>query len=179
MQIRTLDASDATAFQALRLQGLQEYPSAFASSYEEECGTLVSEVAQRLAPTADHCVLGAFEDAKLIGVTGLARETHRKLAHKAFIWGVYVAPEWRQRGIGRQLVERALEHAAAMPGVRQINLGVNVANRAAIALYESLGFQLFGVERGFMLVEGKLLDENHMVRVLNYRDSQSASPRPA
>jgi RimJ/RimL family protein N-acetyltransferase len=49
-----------------------------------------------------------------------------------------------------------------MPGVQQVNLGVNAANSAAIALYESLGFQAFGIERGFMQVDGELHDEVHM-----------------
>jgi RimJ/RimL family protein N-acetyltransferase len=45
-------------------------------------------------------------------------------------------------------------------------LGVNTENTAAIALYESLGFETFGVERGFMLVDGVLHDELHMVRTV-------------
>ena len=36
----------------------------------------------------------------------------------------------------------ALDRAAAMPGLRQVYLGVNAQNTAAIALYESLGFSL-------------------------------------
>jgi ribosomal protein S18 acetylase RimI-like enzyme len=166
MQIRILGRQDGSAFQTLRLQALQECPSAFASSYEEEYETPISVVAERLAPAADHCVFGALEGTELIGTAGLAREGHLKLAHKAFIWGVYVAPRFRQQGVGRQLLAQALAHAATMPGLRQVNLGVNLANIAAISLYESLGFTSFGVERGFLLVDGQLHDEMHMVRVL-------------
>src|SRR2546429_9401473 len=36
MQIRNLGPADAAAFQALRLRGLLECPTSFASSYEEE-----------------------------------------------------------------------------------------------------------------------------------------------
>lgn len=50
-----------------------------------------------------------------------------------------------------------------MPGVRQINLGVNAANFAALAFYESCGFKPFGLERGFMMLDGELHDEVHMV----------------
>lgn len=53
-----------------------------------------------------------------------------------------------------------------MTDVRQVNLGVNVSNAAAIALYADLGFRSFAVERGFMLVEGVLHDEMHMTCVL-------------
>ena len=176
MQIRILGPIDADAFQSLRLQALQDCPSAFASSYEEECDTAIVAVAERLAPAADHCVFGALEGTELIGTAGLAREGHVKLAHKAFIWGVYVAPRFRRQGVGRQLVTQALEHAAKVPGLRQVNLGVNVANAAAISLYESLGFRSFGIERGFMLLNGQLHDEVHMVCVLA-QECATSGPR--
>lgn len=164
MQIRPLDPADADAFQALRLSALCECPTAFASSYEEECEIPMSTVAERLTIRADRCVIGAFEGGELVGNVGLRREEKRKLAHKAFIWGMYVAPAFRRQGIGRQLVAQAVAQAASMPGVRQLNLGVNAANAAAIALYEALGFQPFGLERGFMLINGVLHDEILMTR---------------
>ena len=102
----------------------------------------------------------------LVGTTGLQRERARKLAHKAFIWGVYVAPPFRNRGVGRLLLREALAHAALMPGLRQVSLGANSANPASIALYKSVGFEPFGVEKGFLLVDGVLYDEIHMTHVI-------------
>ncbi len=164
MRIRELSVDDARAFQALRLAALRNCPSAFASSYEEENETPIAVVAERLAAKSDRCVLGAWVESDLIGMLGLAREETHKLAHKAFIWGMYVAPHARRRGVGRQLVAHALSRAGSMTGVRQVNLGVNAANAEAIALYQPAGFTSFGVERGFMLLDGELHDEIHMVR---------------
>ena len=164
MQIRELVPDDALVFQGLRLAALRECPSAFASSYEEERGTPIAIVAERLVANADRCVLGAWLESDLVGTLGLQREKMRKLAHKVFIWGMYVAPGARRRGVGRQLIDHALQRTGLMNGVRQINLGVNVANVEAIALYEAAGFAAFGVERGFMLLDGRLHDELHMVR---------------
>lgn len=163
MSIRMLLEDDAAAFQEVRLQGLLECPSAFTSSYEEERERPLSVVAERLAPTPGHAVFGAFSASRLAGVVGLHREEPRKLAHKAFIWGMYVVPEYRKRGLGRRLVETALEHAESMTGLRQVSLGVNARNDAAIRLYEAVGFERFGVERGFLLVDGELHDEVMMV----------------
>ena len=166
MKIRSLERADAALFQALRLRGLLECPSAFASSYEEECGLALEEIGERLNPTPGRVVLGAFEEAQLVGILGLMREHHIKLAHKAFLWGMYVAPEVRHRGIGRELVGEALRHAATMANVRQVYLGVNAINLPAVNLYKSMGFEEFGREPGFMLLNDVLHDEIHMVCVL-------------
>lgn len=166
MQIRELGAADARAFQVLRLEALRDRPSAFASSYEEEHGISVAELAERLVPTPNRCVLGAWLESDLVGMLGLQRERERKLSHKAFIWGMYVAAAARRRGVGRQLIAHALSRAASMKGLRQINLGVNAANVEAIALYEGAGFTSFGVERGFMLLDGELHDEILMTRIV-------------
>lgn len=166
MQIRELGAEDARMFQVLRLAALRECPSAFASSCEEEHETPIDVVAERLTAKADRCVLGAWHDSNLVGMLGLQRETMRKLAHKAFLWGMYVAPIARRRGVGRQLIEHALARARSMTGVRQVNLGVNAANVEAIALYEASGFAPFGLERGFMLLDGEPHDEILMVRAV-------------
>ena len=165
-----IDSGDAAAFKTLRLAALRECPTAFSSSYEEECDVPLAEAAQRLAPNLDRAIFGAFEDHALVATVGLQREGRRKLAHKAIIWGVYVAPSFRGRGIGRRLLERALAHARSMPDLLQVTLGVNIENKAAIALYESVGFERFGLERGFLRVDGVLHDELHMVLTLAPRE---------
>ncbi len=166
MRIGELGSEHARAFQELRLAALRECPSAFASSYEEEHDTPIAVVAERLVAKPDRSVLGAWLGSDLVGMVGLRREQARKLSHKAFIWGMYVAPAVRRRGTGGRLLAHALARAASMPGVRQINLGVNAANAEAVALYEAAGFISFGVERGFMLLNGQLHDEIHMVRTV-------------
>lgn len=162
MQIRRLMPTDATAYQALRLAALRDEPLAFGSSYEEEVDTPLEAVAQRLAPKADHGFIGAFEGAQLVGTVALGREGMAKLAHKAYIWGMVVAPAWRRQGVARELMTQMLGFARNMPGIRQVNLCVNTRNEPARLLYESLGFHAWGHERGSMLVAGELHDEFHM-----------------
>src|SRR5207244_3196239 len=159
VQVRILTPADAPSFQALRLRGLRECPSVFASSYEEERDTPVAAIAERLAMQEDQATFGAFQEQQLIGVVGLQREQLSKLAHKAYIWGMYVDSTVRNRGVGYQLVAQALSYAANDLHVRQVCLGVNAENVAAIALYKRLGFAQFGLEPGFMLLDGELHDE--------------------
>ena len=163
MNVRILTPEDAAAFQALRLEGLRECPTAFASSFEEECDLALSVVAQRLQHRNDRTVFGAFQGDELVGLVGIKRQELHKFAHKAYIWGMYVAPPARKRGVGRQLMDSALSFALSDLKVRQVNLGANAANEAAIALYERMGFKAFGREPSFMLVDGVPQDEIQMV----------------
>ena len=57
----------------------------------------------------------------------------------AYLEELYVAPERRGEGIGRALLEAAMD-AAREAGAVRIDLGTSVDDTAAIALYESCGF---------------------------------------
>ena len=178
MTIRALQSEDAQQFQSLRLRGLSECPTAFASSYEEEAGMPLVEVATRLRGKPDGAIFGWFAGTQLLGIVGVQRERMQKLAHKAYIWGMYVAPEARRGGIGRQLLTHALAYAGNDLGVRQVNLRVNTRNVAALKLYESLGFSVYGTERGFLSVNAMLHDEHQLVRNLTSASQLSAADAP-
>ena len=165
MTLRMLQPADAAEFQALRLRGLAEVPTAFASSHAEEVDTPLPEITRRLQPQADAALFGAWFEGQLAGVVGVQREGMRKLAHKAFLWGMYVAPQARGQGLGARLMQAALDHAWAVLAVRQVNLGVHADNAGAIQLYQRLGFERFGLERAALMVDGRLQDEWHMVCV--------------
>jgi RimJ/RimL family protein N-acetyltransferase len=164
MQIRRLNPLDASAFQALRLHALRECPSAFSSSYEEEFQTPIAVIAGRLAPESGRAMFGAFSETELVGTVGFGREEALKLAHKGFIRGMYVSAEFRNQGVGRQLIAHVLQHAASLSGLRQITLTVTASDLAAIALYEKMGFTSFGLEPAALLVNGEFHDEIYMVR---------------
>jgi ribosomal protein S18 acetylase RimI-like enzyme len=167
MLIRHLTPGDAPSFQVLRLAALREAPTAFGSSYEEEKDHPLSTFEEWLAVKSDRGPLGAFEDGTLVGIACLGRESLKKRSHKAFIWGMYVVPHARRKGVGRTLLLEALTFARSIPEVQQVNLCVNASNTSAIHLYHSCGFREFGRESGAMLINGELHDELHMCLVLH------------
>jgi RimJ/RimL family protein N-acetyltransferase len=76
----------------------------------------------------------------------IARDEHPASTHVADL-GLMVASGYRRVGIGRALLEAAVEWARTA-GVRKLELHVFPHNEAAIALYESFGFRREGYRRG-------------------------------
>jgi RimJ/RimL family protein N-acetyltransferase len=163
MEFRALQPSDANEWHALRLRGLLEEPTAFASSHEEEVHTSAAEIARRLQPSELSTVFGAFVGGRLVGMVGVQREAMRKLSHKAFVWGLYVEPEHRRAGHASRLLRQALSFAWGPLAVSQVNLSVDTENGGAIALYRRFGFSAWGTERRSAIVNDKPHDEYHMV----------------
>ncbi|MFN2322575.1 MAG: GNAT family N-acetyltransferase [Trueperaceae bacterium] len=164
--LRELRPDDADAYRSLRLEALRNVPSAFASSFEEESVRDLAATLERLRPNPDGATFGAFQAERLVGTSAIFRLPRLKERHKAYLVGMYVAPAARRTGVGRALVAAVLDRARAMPGLRQVLLGVEAGNAPARALYEAFGFEAFGYERDALIVDGVAYDEVHMVWVL-------------
>jgi ribosomal protein S18 acetylase RimI-like enzyme len=158
--MRILTSTDAEAFRAIRLEGLRNCPTAFASSYEEDVKLPLEEVAVRIRPTADSWILGAFsEHAGLVGCVGWYRDRGAKIRHKSHVWGMYVTPGHRRLGIARALLRELVARARGTAGVMQIQLTVSVDSMSAATLYEAEGFALAAVLPNALFADGRWIDE--------------------
>ncbi|HZO12285.1 MAG TPA: GNAT family N-acetyltransferase [Polyangiaceae bacterium] len=167
MEIRRLDDHDADTWLAVRLRALRDHPEDFYASVEDEATLPMEEVKERLARDPRQAfVLGAFPDGELVGTAGMFRERFGKAHHKAVVWGMYVAPRARRRGIGRKLMVELVARARAA-GVERLQLSVSAGNRAARALYIELGFEPWGMEPDSFRVDGRSIDEEHLALRLN------------
>jgi ribosomal protein S18 acetylase RimI-like enzyme len=163
MEVVYLNADDAGEWLRLRLEALKGDPEAFSASLEEYEFLSVEEVKRRLWSGTDAFVVGAKEDGRLIGMGGFYRDQGMKTQHKGHVWGVYVSPAARGKGVGRMLMKKVLEKAAKIAGVEQILISVTSTQAAAMKLYRSLGFETFGREPRALKVGGNLIDEEYMV----------------
>ena len=164
VETRVLTERDAAAYWSLRLEALEQEPQSFAESAEEHRATSIELAAARLRREDNASfVTGAFLSGELVGMAGFFRQKHLRVRHKGQIWGVYVRANCRGRGIGRALLSALLEKIKTLPGLEQVNLIVSSSQVAAKALYGSLGFETFGVERAALKIGEQHFDQEHMV----------------
>ncbi|NIE68019.1 N-acetyltransferase [Burkholderia sp. Ax-1719] len=166
LTIRTLTENDVDAFRAMRLHAAVDTPFAIVPTPEEEAHWTREENIARVRETDQQAVFGAFDGETLIGITGWRREQRVKFAHKSIVWGVFVDPAYRRTGIGRRLMESAIERAKAS-GVEQLQLSVCAQNPRAQTLYLSLGFVIYGREMRAMKIGDAYFDEDLMVLMLD------------
>jgi len=93
----------------------------------------------------DAAILIAETNERIVGRLSLTRDHHPSSQHVADI-GLMVASGYRRRGVGRALLEAAVEWARAS-GVSKLELHVFPHNEAAIKLYESFGFEREGYRK--------------------------------
>lgn len=147
IRIAPLFAADAPSYRALMLHAYQAAADAFTSTGQERAAEPLSWWTSRIAdPQGRSQVFGAFIGHELVGAVALELSAKTKTRHKAHLMGMFVAETARAGGAGRALVQAAMRWAADRPGLRVVTLTVTDGNAPAIALYESCGFRIFGVE---------------------------------
>jgi ribosomal protein S18 acetylase RimI-like enzyme len=164
MDLRLLTADEADAFWQLRLEALRNDPASFADSAEEHLKTTV-ETARGLLSKSDpasNFVVGVFEHGQLIGTAGFFRRPNHKECHKGHIWGVYVRPESRGKGVASALMKEIVRRAREIDGLEQITL-VASAKLPAQRLYKALGFESYGIEPHSLKIGNEYVDDVLMV----------------
>ncbi|MEI8130720.1 MAG: GNAT family N-acetyltransferase [bacterium] len=165
--IEILTVDNWQILKELWLEALQSDSIAYGSSYEENVGLSDDEWRKKFEAGPKYV---ARVDGEPVGLVGVRYEKTKKVEHVAHIVGFYVDPAFRGRGIGRKLMERALDDLRKHPKITKIELGVNVLQTSAIALYKNLGF----VEEGVLHRATKIGDTyyDHAQMYLLFPDKQ-------
>jgi GNAT superfamily N-acetyltransferase len=161
LNIRRLRAEDAASLVSLRREALEADPLAFGASPEDDHFSLEA-ARSSLADHQEQAVFGSLEDNDLTGMVGVIRASKVKQRHTGMVWGMYVTPRARHKGVGRALLEAAIQHARDW-GLEQLQLGVTEAAPIAKRLYETAGFRSWGREPRALHWNGRFVDEHHLV----------------
>ena len=107
-------------------------------------------------------------DGVVAGSVQLSRapRNNEAQAFAGTITALFVAPWARGRGIGRGVLIE-IEGLARELGLAVLNLDLRDTQRAAIGLYESLGYQRWGIHPCYAQVEGRIVPGHYYYKRLN------------
>ncbi len=130
-------------------ENMLRYPEEFNMTAEEEAAYL-----DTILSSSDAIMIAAFVDGQIVANAGFNPVSSlTKCRHRAEL-GISVRRKYWGCGIGSAIMA-ALLAAARQAGYEQMELNVVSDNRRAIALYEALGFRVYGTnERGFRTRSG-------------------------
>ncbi|MEO7634091.1 MAG: N-acetyltransferase family protein [Sphingomicrobium sp.] len=169
--IRLAVADDAAAIAAI----YRPYVEDSWISLEEQAPDAV-EMARRLSGPL-HPWLVVEEDGAIAGYASTSPMRPRAGYRWSVETGVYVAQAMHGQGLGRALLETHLALLERQGFVTAI-AGISLPNDASVALHETLGFALSGIERGVGFKHSQWIDVGRWQRDLASRGSSAREPRP-
>ncbi|HYZ40647.1 MAG TPA: GNAT family N-acetyltransferase [Stellaceae bacterium] len=106
-------------------------------------------------------------DGIIAGSAQLSRapRNNEAQAFAGTLTSAFVAPWARGRGLGRG-IEREMEVQAREMGLVVLNLDLRDTQRAAIALYDNLGYRRWGTHPVYAKVEGRIVPGHYYYKIL-------------
>lgn len=137
LDIRELGPDDSQAYRHLRIEASAD--PAFASSPAVEAA-ISDELLKRVLDTSTNGeILGAFDGTRLLGMIGFGRNAETS---SGTLFGLFVTPGHRNKGLGRALVRALIRHVTLSTTLSCLELLVDASNDVAIDLYRTEGFEM-------------------------------------
>lgn len=140
IQIRPLTAVEWPAYKAIRLKALESDPKFFGETYDEAKAKLDDDW-QRHLTEAHRVVFGVFIHDKLVGMTGIVVDKEDPTGATAKLWGSWLEPAWRGKGIARKMYEARINWARAQPGIRRVIVSHRKSNLVSKRANQHWGFK--------------------------------------
>jgi ribosomal protein S18 acetylase RimI-like enzyme len=134
-RVEVLTENEGPRLRDIRLAALQEYPSAFLSSYEREAAYDEARWAQEVASGEWNVMLAGDKEVGLVSVT----RVEGMPAQECYLESLWVAPGFRRSGVGSMLLGTVLQHLRSRD-VHTVWLYILNGNEAARAFYQRFGF---------------------------------------
>ena len=126
----------------------------------------LEKVKQEFAATIDdlvwrRCFALTLHDGGVVGTCDLFSRGLITMKHRAFL-ALGIETAYRGLGLGKVLLNTAIEWAAKSTNLAWIDLGVFAHNAAARRLYQSVGFYETGRVTDFARINGHVVDDIQM-----------------
>jgi len=168
IDVRSIQADEGELLRDVRLAALKGAPAAFLETFDEVAADPDDVWALRAAASTgegDQLIMVALNEGRPVGMAGIAREIGQRRRHRATLWGVWLDPAHRGRGVGRQMVSTALDWARERE-VRAVYLEVVENEDPSWSLYGRLGFVRREVDPFGAHFDGHDVALEHLVLVL-------------
>lgn len=156
--VRRALETDAPALIALRRRLFEETPfmllepAEFTNTEDDERARII-----RLGQQSNSLVLVAEAGTQLVGVLSAIGGERNRSRHSALLGLGVVRSHWSQ-GIASRMVHEAISWSLAA-GLKRLELTVHTTNLRALSVYLRCGFEVEGLLRSSLLVDGKYVDE--------------------
>jgi RimJ/RimL family protein N-acetyltransferase len=119
ISIRQLTENDWHEYSQVRLTALQTDPNVFGSNYEKESQMTEAEWRSRLE-TKDNAIFLLYENETAIGMTGASINWNDPTRKTALLWGSWLAPQVRGKGLSQLMYQTRINWAKQQPTVEKI-----------------------------------------------------------
>lgn len=165
MLIRKIEVGDAQEF--LEMQCILDSQTKNMMYEEGERPRNIDDVKQMLEKLEQEgsMIFVAEENGKLIGFLSAQKGQFRRIRHTCYIViGILIG--YRGRGVGSALFLE-LDKWSRANGITRLELTVMCHNKEGVRLYRKNGFEVEGIRKHSMMVDGQYVDEYYMAKILD------------
>lgn len=157
ISIRQLNEKDWRQFSEVRLKALQTDPLVFGSNYETESKFSEADWRRRLG-AKDSAVFMIFSGETPVGITGVSVFRDDPTKRTGILWGSWLEPDFRGKGLSDLMYKARLDWAENYPGIERIIVSHRASNVASKRANQKHGF-IFTRTHEKVWADGKIEDE--------------------
>ena len=165
MEIRKIKIEDANNFLEMLLNLDNETKFMMFEPGERPTNINIVKNIIEKSINGDNLILVATDEENIVGFLSLQRGEHKRIKHTGYIV-VGILEKYRGKGIGSKLFSQ-LDICAIENKITRLELSVICSNTVAKHLYEKNGFEVEGIKKNSMIIDGKYVDEFYMAKIYN------------
>lgn len=163
MEIRKIQEKDAKNYLDMLLNLDKETKNMMFEPGERSTDINIAEGIIDKSVNGDNLVLVAIDEGNIVGFLSAQRGVPRRIRHSAYIV-TGIREKYRGKGIGSKLFLE-LDNWAIENHITRLELTVICSNTIAKQLYEKHGFEIEGMKKNTMIIDGIYADEFCMAKL--------------